>query len=79
MSDYIDAPKASAPRNPRLLKGHEIVRHGDFVEGKEAAGGYVPWDGPSGFRADAFIKPIYRGGVRRPRAALAGKGLAVRS
>jgi hypothetical protein len=42
----------------RLLKWNELVRRGDFVEdGRE---GFEPWEGPSGFRADAFVKQIYR-------------------
>ena len=42
----------------RLLKWHERVRRGDFVaDGRQ---GFEPWEGPTGFRADAFIKQIYR-------------------
>lgn len=42
----------------RLLKWHERVQRGDFVaDGRQ---GFEPWDGPAGFRADAFVKQIYR-------------------
>jgi hypothetical protein len=41
----------------RLLKGHELPRAGDFFGGQQ---GLQPWEGPTGFRADAFVKPIYR-------------------
>ena len=42
----------------RPLKWNELVKRGDFV--KDARQGFEPWVGPSGFRADAFIKTIYR-------------------
>jgi hypothetical protein len=41
----------------RPLKWDELVRIGDFVENSQ---GFEPWDGPRGFRADAFVKQIYR-------------------
>jgi hypothetical protein len=42
----------------RLLKWNERVQRGDFVaDGRQ---GFEPWVGPSGFRADAFVKQIYR-------------------
>ena len=42
----------------RLLKWNERVRRGDFVaDGRQ---GFELWEGPSGFRADAFVKQIYR-------------------
>ena len=66
-SDYIDAPAAPSPRHPRLLKGKEIVRVGDFVEDEKKPGFFVPWVGPAGFQADAFVKPVYRAGGRRAR------------
>jgi hypothetical protein len=49
---------ATVPESLRLLEWNELVRRGDFVE--DGRGGFEPWDGPSGFRADAFIKQIYR-------------------
>jgi hypothetical protein len=42
----------------RLLAWNELVRRGDFVE--DGRQGFEPWEGPSGFRADAFVKQIYR-------------------
>jgi hypothetical protein len=42
----------------RPLKWNERVQRGDFVaDGRQ---GFEPWEGPSGFRADAFVKTIYR-------------------
>jgi len=60
----------AAPKGFRFLKGREIVSPGDFVEGKQ--GRLELWDGPRGFRADAFIKPIYR----RSRGGAAIKSLS---
>jgi hypothetical protein len=55
------------PKYLRRLKWNELVRRGDFVaDGKQ---GYEPWDGPSGFRADAFVKQIYRQLRRRTAGA----------
>jgi hypothetical protein len=42
----------------RRLEWHERVRRGDFVE--DGRQGFEPWEGPAGFRADAFVKAIYR-------------------
>jgi hypothetical protein len=47
-----------APENFRLLKWNELVKRGDFVE--DGHQGFEPWVGLSGFRADSFVKPIYR-------------------
>ena len=42
----------------RRLRADELVGQGDFIaDGKR---GFKPWEGPGGFRADAFVKPIYR-------------------
>jgi hypothetical protein len=55
-------PEASAiagvPKRFRRLKWHELVSAGDFVA--DAQQGFELWEGPNGFRADAFVKPIYR-------------------
>ena len=55
-------PQASAKTGARAhfrrLKPNEMVRAGDFVANEQQ--GFEPWDGPSGFLADAFVKPIYR-------------------
>jgi hypothetical protein len=49
---------AATPKHLRRLKWNERVTRGDFVaDGRE---GFEPWAGPAGFRADAFVKPIYR-------------------
>jgi hypothetical protein len=61
--------KPEAPGNTgvlerfRRLKWDELVRHGDFVanEGRKLE----LWEGPNGFRADAYVKPIYRRQERR--------------
>jgi hypothetical protein len=58
MSDTEREPDAIGPANLRLLKWNERVNRGDFV--KDGRSGFVPWEGPNGFRADAFIKRIYR-------------------
>jgi hypothetical protein len=42
----------------RRLQAHELVSHGDFVADKHQM--LELWDGPTGFRADAFVKTIYR-------------------
>jgi hypothetical protein len=48
----------------RPLKWNEMVRRGDFVE--DGRKGFEPWVGPGGFRADAFVKQIYRRLGRQP-------------
>ena len=55
----------------RRLKWNELVTRGDFVE--DGNQGFEPWEGPAGFRADSFIKPIYRKLARLP--VLAEKAL----
>lgn len=50
--------KAGVPKRFRRLKWNELVSHGDFVADEHR--GFEPWEGPSGFRADSFVKPIYR-------------------
>jgi hypothetical protein len=61
-----DIPSAISPAPDRLrpLKGNERPEPGDFVE--DGNGGFEPWIGPGGFRADAFIKQIYRRHHRPP-------------
>jgi hypothetical protein len=51
----------------RLLKRNELVRQGDFVSNEDRS--LEPWEGPNGFRADAYVKPIYRRQERRPNGA----------
>lgn len=61
---------AAAPIRPpavkqfRRLRAEELVSHGDFVQNEKQD--FEPWDGPGGFRADAFLKPIYRKQPVRP-------------
>jgi len=52
------AGKANVVERFRRLKWNELVRQGDFVE--DGHQGFEPWEGPGGFQADSFIKPIYR-------------------
>jgi hypothetical protein len=51
-------PGAGVPERFRRLKWNEVVCRGDFVAGEHRA--FEPWEGPGGFRADTFVKPIYR-------------------
>ena len=50
--------KAGIPKRFRLLKWNERVCLGDFVADENQQ--LKPWEGPSGFQADSFVKPIYR-------------------
>jgi hypothetical protein len=58
----VKKPRASAktrvPERFRRLKWNEVVCRGDFVADERR--GLEPWEGPGGFRADAFVKMIYR-------------------
>lgn len=60
----LEAPQAEAsaqpgsPANLRLLKWNEVVCRGDFVPDDHQ--GFELWEGPAGFRADSFMKPVYR-------------------
>lgn len=50
--------KAGRPERFRRLKWNELVKRGDFVaDGRQ---GFEPWAGLAGFRADAFVKQIFR-------------------
>jgi hypothetical protein len=50
--------EAGVPKNFRRLKPDELVIVGDFVG--DGGRGLELWEGPNGFRADSFIKAIYR-------------------
>ncbi|MGC9940446.1 MAG: hypothetical protein ABSE48_01355 [Verrucomicrobiota bacterium] len=63
MSETTTAAAWAVPERLRPLKWNERVRHGDFVENGNQ--GFEPWTGPGGFRADAFVKQIYRQQGRR--------------
>lgn len=58
--------KASIPDHFRRLKSHELVTLGDFVADERR--GLELWEGPSGFRADAFVKAMYRRVLRHSTA-----------
>lgn len=46
------------PAGFRRLQENEVVSRGDFV--LNDLQGVEPWEGPGGFRADSFVKQIYR-------------------
>ncbi len=48
----------AAPNHFRVLQWNEVVRRGDFIAAGHA--GFELWEGPIGFRADAYVKDIYR-------------------
>ena len=50
--------KTGVPERLRRLKWNERVSLGDFVRNEHRR--FELWQGPGGFRADAFVKPIYR-------------------
>jgi hypothetical protein len=50
--------KAVIPKRFRRLKWNELVSLGDFVRNERRR--FELWEGPGGFRADAFVRPIYR-------------------
>ena len=56
--------EAAVPGGFRRLKWNEPVLPGDFVV--DAQRGFEPWEGPSGFCASSFVKPIYRREKIRP-------------
>ncbi len=58
MSKTKPSVTAKAAASFRLLAWNELVQRRDFVE--DGRQGFEPWEGPSGFRADAFVKQIYR-------------------
>jgi hypothetical protein len=43
------------------------VIRGDFVADEHR--GFELWEGPGGFQADSFVKPVYRRNQSRPIAA----------
>jgi hypothetical protein len=58
MSELIAKVKLNIPKRFRLLKPGEVVKPGDFVANDRQE--FELWEGPTGFLADAFVKPIYR-------------------
>jgi len=71
MNETSSSATLTVPERLRPLKWNELVRPGDFVENDRQ--GFELWEGPGGFRADAFVKQIYRPRGRRPAGA--GKSL----
>jgi len=61
-------PRFRNSKHLRLLKGDELVLHGDFIA--NGNNDFEPWEGPGGFRADAFLKPVYRRGRGGPALAV---------
>ena len=51
-------PVADIPQRLRRLRWDEVVGRGDFVANERR--GFDLWDGPTGFRADAYVRQIYR-------------------
>jgi len=58
---------AKNPEGFRLLKTDELVSQGDFVA--DGPHGFKLWEGPGGFRADSFVRAIYRKRTHRPTEA----------
>jgi hypothetical protein len=55
----LEAPaRTSVSKRFRRLEWNEVVWHGDFVA--DECLGLQPWEGPGGFRAGTFARPIYR-------------------
>ena len=55
--------KPGVPKRLRRLKSNELVSPGDFIA--DGNRGFEPWEGPNGFRANSFMKPVYRQHARR--------------
>jgi hypothetical protein len=67
MNESDSSPLPVILKHLRLLKWNERVRRGDLVP--DGHQGFEPWEGPGGFRADSFVKQIYRRLGRRPAGA----------
>jgi hypothetical protein len=67
MNKATTATSVTAQERFRPLKWDERVRRGDFVEDGHL--GFEPWEGPAGFRADTFVKQIYRRLRNRPASS----------
>ena len=71
----VNSSEAMAPagvsKRFRRLKPNEVVGRGDFVANEQR--GLEPWEGPGGFRAGAFVKPIYRREASRSSATKKSK------
>jgi len=58
LSDIETAVEAAVPPGYRRLKRDEVVAHGDYVMDEQQQ--IQLWEGPGGFHASSFWKPIYR-------------------
>jgi hypothetical protein len=58
VKEPVASAKAGIPKCLRRLRSSELVGAGDFVADEQT--GIELWEGPNGFRADSFVKPIYR-------------------
>ena len=58
MNDIQTYLELDSAKGYRRLKSNELVRVGDFIANDHQE--FEPWEGPSGFRADAFVRAIYR-------------------
>lgn len=59
--------EANEPKPFRRLKSNELVTSGDFILNDREE--FDLWEGPRGFRADAFLRPIYRRDEGRPNGS----------
>jgi hypothetical protein len=69
MKETYSSAIAIVPGHLRRLKWNERVKRGDFIE--DGHRGFELWEGPPGFRADSFVKTIYRKLAHQP--VVAGK------
>jgi len=68
-AEHEAAPAAGTQSGFRRLKWSELVTAGDYVKAESLE--FQPWEGPGGFRAGSFTRPVYR--MKRtaiPRLAL---------
>ena len=68
-AEYETAVELGVPAGFRRLRWDEPVLDGDFV--MDGQRGFELWEGPGGFRADSFVKPIYRRSQKRAIKAVA--------
>jgi hypothetical protein len=58
MNNAEPSSRIAIPNRVRALKSNELVTTSDFILNQNKK--LEPWEGPSGFQADSFIKPIDR-------------------
>jgi hypothetical protein len=76
MSKPVTTDVAAERKCLRPLNWNERVMPGDFVE--DGHEGFEPWHGPAGFRADMFVKQIYRRLKEQPARTKNGFGISKR-